>query len=70
MTAILEYFSTADLAHTLGVEEWRVRRLYEEGTLPEPQRFAGRRAISIADLDTVADALKSRGWLPELEPAS
>lgn len=65
MTPIVEYLSTTDMASAYGVDEWRVRRLYEEGDLPEPPRFAGRRAISICDVGIVADALKARGWLPE-----
>ena len=59
-----EFFSTADVAELFGSDEWRVRRLYESGTLPEPPRFAGRRLIRRADLPAILDALRDRGWLP------
>ncbi|HEY1601472.1 MAG TPA: hypothetical protein VGG64_17860 [Pirellulales bacterium] len=62
-------FSTADIASTLGIETWRVRRLFEDGTLPEPERFAGRRAIPGEMLPKVIDALRERGWLSP-EPAN
>ena len=57
-------FSTADLARTLGTDEWRVRRLFEDGTLPEPDRFAGKRVIMGEAIPAVVDALRKRGWLP------
>ena len=60
-----ELLSTPEVAEELGTVEWRVRRLYESGTLPEPPRFAGARAIPRADLPAIADALRARGWLPQ-----
>jgi len=42
MPAIL---STRDVSELLNVDNWKVRRLFEDGTLPEPHRLAGRRAI-------------------------
>lgn len=59
-----EFFSTADVAELFGTAEWRVRRLYESGALPEPPRFAGRRLIRRSDLIAILDALRARGWVP------
>jgi hypothetical protein len=57
-------YSTQDVASLLGVETWRIRRLYEDGTLPEPDRFAGKRVIPAAMVPAIVDALRVRGWLP------
>ena len=57
-------FSTADLARVLGTDEWRVRRLFEDGHLPETGRFAGKRVIPGEMIPAVVDALRARGWLP------
>lgn len=56
-------FTTREVAEILGTVEWRVRRLFEDGTLPEPARFAGKRAISRDQLPRILDALRDRGWL-------
>ena len=58
------YFSTREIAEILGTETWRVRRLYQSQTLAEPQRFAGKRAISKDQIPAIVDALRDRGWLP------
>ena len=58
------FFTTRQLADLLGTDTWRVRRLFEDGTLPEPGRFAGKRAIPGATIPSVVDALRTRGWLP------
>ena len=59
------FFSTRDVADLCSIQTWRVRRLYEDGTLPEPDRFAGRRAIPREDIPAIIDALRARGWLPQ-----
>jgi hypothetical protein len=56
-------FSTRDVAELCGTYTWRVRRLYEDGTLPEPGRLAGRRAIPRETLPAIIDALRARRWL-------
>ena len=61
------FLSTRQLADLLGVETWRVRRLYEDGTLDEPSRFAGRRCIPQSHIPAICDALRARGWLPTEE---
>jgi len=60
-------FSTRELADVLGTETWRVRRLFEDGTLPEPGRFAGKRAIPGTLIPVICDELRKRGWLPTIE---
>ena len=65
-----EQLSTRDVANLLDVELWRVARLFETGTLPEPPRIAGRRAIPKSMLPSIVVALQERNWLPssQLEP--
>ncbi len=57
-------FSTREVADLFGTETWRVQRLFETGTLPEPPRFAGKRAIPRDMLPAIVDALRDRNWLP------
>ena len=59
-----DFYSTREMADLLGTLTWRVRRLYEDGTLPEPPRFAGKRAIPRQSIPAIVDALRNRGWLP------
>ncbi len=59
--------TTRDVAALLGVDEWRVRRVYEDGTLPEPSRLGGIRVLTGADLPAIIDALRDRGWLRAAE---
>jgi hypothetical protein len=56
--------TTGELAETLGVQAWRVARLFELGILPDPPRVAGRRMIPKSMVPQVVDALRARGWLP------
>jgi hypothetical protein len=63
------FYSTSDIARTLGVETWRVRRLFESQALPEPGRFAGKRAIPDVMVPVIVDELRARGWLPAQEAA-
>lgn len=55
--------STREVAEIAGVKTWQVRRLYEDGMLPEPGRFAGKRAISKTDIPQIVLLLEKRGWL-------
>ena len=59
------YVTTGDLGDTLGVQAWRIARLFELGVLPEPSRIGGRRLIPKAMIPEIVDALRARGWLPE-----
>lgn len=58
-----DFYSTREMADLLGTLTWRVRRLYEDGTLPEPPRFAGNRAIPRQSIPAIVDALRDRCWL-------
>ena len=46
------------------VYEWQVRRLFEDGDLPEPSRFGGKRVIASAETPRIVEVLRHRGWLP------
>lgn len=56
-------FTTREVAELFGTDDWRVRRLFEDGTLPEPPRFGGKRLLDRSLLPTILDALRARGWL-------
>jgi hypothetical protein len=62
-----KFYSTRQVAEIFGVQTWRIQRLFEDGTLPEPERFAGKRCIQPSLMPSITDALRSRGWLPERE---
>ncbi|TWT33901.1 hypothetical protein KOR34_37370 [Posidoniimonas corsicana] len=66
----MDFLTTKQVAELLGVEPWRVRRLYETAALPEPGRFGGKRALPRSAVADVAIALRRRGWLPAVSPAS
>jgi len=57
-------YSTRQVAEILGVATWRIQRIFEDGDVPEPARFAGNRMVNGAMVPTIVDALRSRGWLP------
>lgn len=58
-------FSTGDVARMFNLDGvWRVQRLFEDRDLPEPPRFAGKRAIPGDMLPAIVDALRRRHWLP------
>ena len=63
-------FSTREIGDILGVDTWRIRRLFEAGVLPEPPRFAGKRAIPRETIPAIVDALRARGWLPSPDDGS
>jgi hypothetical protein len=59
-----DHLTTRELAEFLGVDEWRVRRLFETKSVPEPPRFGGKRAIPRSQIPAIVHALEGRGWLP------
>lgn len=65
-----ENFTTQQVADLFGTQTWRVRRLFQVGRLPEPPRFAGKRAIPRAMLAEIGAALHERGWAPSVAAAS
>ena len=62
---MLNIRSTREIADILGTETWCVRRLFEDGTLEEPDRFVGKRAIPRELIPTIVDHLRDRGWLSQ-----
>lgn len=59
-------YSTTEIAEMLGVDPWRISRLYESGSLEEPAKFAGRRVILGTAIPEIVDALRERNWLPPM----
>lgn len=55
---------------TDGIREWHVRRIFENGDLPEPPKFGGKRMVAPELLPAILAAIRSRGWLPEPEAAA
>lgn len=55
--------TTQQIADLLGVEVWRIQRLYELGLLQEPEWFGGKRVIPGDQIPEIVDALRARGWL-------
>jgi hypothetical protein len=55
--------SIGELAEALGVQSWRIARLFELGLVPEPPRVSGRRAIPGEMVPAIIAALRDRGWL-------
>lgn len=58
-----QHYTTREVAEVLGTDEWRIRRLFQSGAIPEVQRFAGKRAIPPDRVAGIVDALRRRGWL-------
>lgn len=56
--------TTGEVASLLNVEPWRVRRLFEDGTFPEPVRLGLYRLIDEALVPRIAAEMRQRGWLP------
>ncbi|MDA0240701.1 MAG: hypothetical protein O2955_06320 [Planctomycetota bacterium] len=55
--------TTKDVAKMHGIETWRVRRLFEDGTLPEPPKLGAYRMIPDEMIPAIREALERRGWL-------
>jgi len=62
-TATVPYLSLGELGDTLGVQSWRIARLFELRIVPEPPRIGRRRLIPKAMVAEIVDALRARGWL-------
>jgi len=58
------FLSVGELGDALGVQSWRIARLFELGLLREPPRVARRRLIPKSMVPTIVDLLRDRGWLP------
>ncbi len=64
------FHTTKEVADLFGQPVWRIRRLFEDGTLDEPGRFAGKRAIPATLIPSIVDELRARGWLSAPAEAS
>jgi hypothetical protein len=58
--------TTAKAAQHFGVQTWQVRRIYEAGLLPPPDRAGAYRLIKPAELPALEEALRRRGYLPNV----
>lgn len=58
------YLTTGELGDALGVQAWRIARIFEKKIISEPPRVAGRRLIPKAMIPVIVDALRARDWLP------
>jgi hypothetical protein len=61
----IPHFTTGELGDFLGVQAWRIARLFELGILVEPPRVGGRRLIPQSMIPDIVDALRTRGWRSE-----
>jgi len=59
----MKAFTTGEVADFVGTDEWRIRRLFEDGTLPEPDRFGGKRANVVCAPDEVLNVNTLLGML-------
>ncbi len=62
-TVSAKHFTSGELGDLLGVQAWRIARLFELGLLEEPLRVGGRRLIPRSMLPMIVCALRDRGWL-------
>lgn len=59
-----DFFTTAEVASLLDVDTWQVRRLFEDGTLPDPPRLGRNRMIPRGQLPEIVLALVLKGFMP------
>jgi hypothetical protein len=62
--------SIGQAAARFDVPLWKVRRLFERGLLPEPERIGVYRLLDEADLPAVEAALLRAGYLKETAHAT
>lgn len=58
-----DLMTLGEVADHFGVQVWRVRRLFDRGLYPEPDRVGQSRVIPAKDLPKVEAALKEAGYL-------
>ncbi len=58
------HFSSGELGDLLGIQAWKIARLFELGAVAEPPRIGGRRLIPQEMIPEIVDALRARGWIP------
>ncbi len=47
------------------IHEWQIRRLFEDGDLPEPPKFGGKRMVAPDLLPAMVRELAARGWISQ-----
>src|SRR5438046_208954 len=57
------FYSTMQVADLYRTDRWRIARLFEDSTLQEPPRLAGKRVISAAMLPAIEAELRRRKWI-------
>jgi hypothetical protein len=55
------------VAARYGVQQHHVRRIFQRGFLPEPQRVGAYRVVPVEDLPQVEEALRRAGYLPAVQ---
>lgn len=55
-------YTLGQVAERFGVQLWQVRRLYERGILPEPERVGTSRVVGQKDLAGIERALREAGY--------
>ena len=55
-------YTTRQVAEMLGSTEWKVRRLFEDGTLPQAQKFGNKRVITEEMIPAIIEAFRERDW--------
>ena len=63
MLAASSRLTLGAVAKLYGVRLWQVRRLYERGILPEPERVARYRVVPRDDLPRIEATLRACGYL-------
>jgi hypothetical protein len=58
------------IARHFGCLPWQVRRVFERGLLPEPQRIGAYRVVEAADLPKIEQALRQAGYLDKEAPSA
>jgi hypothetical protein len=57
------YYTSGELGDLLGVQAWKISRLFELSLLEEPPRIGGRRLIPRTLIPTIVARLLERGWI-------
>jgi hypothetical protein len=64
------HFTSGELGDFLGVQAWKISRLFELGIINEVDRVGGRRLIPRSAIPAITQALQNRGWLKEESEAN
>lgn len=62
-TTTPSHFTSGELGDFLGIQAWKISRLFELGIVDEPDRVGGRRLIPKWMIPCIVSALQDRGWV-------